>query len=204
MDEKQIAKNIKKIRLEKNLSQEKLAKLSGLTKGYISKIEKSDKAPPLSTLSKIANALNVDITILTAEDLESPEDVNLCIVRKGEGKKISSATLEGYHYEALAYKKSGKNMEPFILIPAFDEKAIFSHEGEEFMYTLEGTHEIVYSEKKYILQEGDSIYFDSIIPHTGRSIGKKRAKILAVMYSYKRNLEMDSIESRIRIRRRSD
>ncbi len=186
------------------MSQERLAELSGLTKGYISKIEKSDTAPPLSTLSKIANALNVDITILSAEDLESPEDMSLCIVRKGEGKKISSATLEGYHYEALAYKKSGKNMEPFILMPAFDEKAIFSHEGEEFMYTLEGVHEFIYDNKKYILNEGDSIYFDSRIPHTGRSIGKKRAKILAVMYSYKRNLRMDSLESRMRIRRRSD
>lgn len=204
MDEKQIAKNIKKIRLESNMSQERLAHLSDLTKGYISKIEKSDKAPPLSTLSKIANALNVDITILTAEDLESPEDMSLCIVRKGEGKKISSATLEGYHYEALAYKKSGKNMEPFLLMPAFNEKAIFSHDGEEFMYTIEGVHEFMYDNKKYILNEGDSIYFDSIIPHTGRSIGKQRAKILAVMYSYKRNLRMDSIESRIRITRRSD
>lgn len=204
MDEKQIAKNIKKIRLESNMTQERIAELSGLTKGYISKIEKSDKAPPLSTLSKIANALDVDITILAAEDLETPEDVSLCIVRKGEGKKISSATLEGYHYEALAYKKSGKNMEPFFLMPAFDEKAVFSHEGEEFMYTLEGVHEFIYNDRKYILNEGDSIYFDSRIPHTGRSIGKQRAKILAVMYSYKRNPEMDSIESRIRIRRRSD
>ena len=204
MDEKQIARNIKKIRLEKNLPQEKLGELSGLTKGYISKIEKSDKAPPLSTLSKIANALNVDITILTAEDLESSEDMSLCIVRKGEGKKISSATLEGYHYEALAYKKSGKNMEPFFLMPAFDEKAVFSHEGEEFMYTLEGVHEFIYDNRKYTLNEGDSIYFDSRIPHSGRSIGKHRCKILAVMYSYKRNLRMDSIESRIRIERRSD
>lgn len=204
MDEKQIAKNMKKIRLESNMTQERIAELSGLTKGYISKIEKSDKAPPLSTLSKIANALDVDITILTAEELEVPRDINLCIVRKGEGKKVSSATLEGYHYEALAYKKSGKNMEPFILMPAFDEKAIFSHEGEEFMYTIEGIHEFIYNNRKYILNEGDSIYFDSRIPHTGRSIGKQRAKILAVMYSYKRNPEMDSIESRIRIRRRSD
>ncbi|UCG65849.1 MAG: helix-turn-helix domain-containing protein [Deltaproteobacteria bacterium] len=202
MDEKQIAKNIKKIRLESNMTQERIAELTGLTKGYISKIEKSDKAPPLSTLSKIAGALDVDITILAAEDLETPEDISLCIVRKGEGKKISSATLEGYHYEALAYKKSGKNMEPFFLMPAFDEKAIFSHEGEEFMYTLEGVHEFVYDNRKYILNEGDSIYFDSGIPHTGRSIGKQRAKILAVMYSYKRNSEIDSIESRIR--RRSD
>jgi len=204
MDEKQITRNIKKYRLEKNLSQEKLAKLSDLTKGYISKIEKSDKAPPLSTLSKIAHALDTDIALLTAEELEVPGDVNLCIVRKGEGKKISSGSLEGYHYEALAFKKRGKNMEPFILTPAIDEKATFIHEGEEFMYTLEGIHELIYNNKKYILNEGDSVYFDSRIPHTGRSIGKQKAKILAVMYSYKRNVEMDAIESRIRIERRSD
>ena len=204
MDEKQIAKNIKKIRLENNLSQEKLAELSGLTKGYISKIEKSDTAPPLSTLSKIATALNVDITVLTAEELELPGDVDLCIVRKGEGKKISSATLEGYHYEALAYKKSGKNMEPFLLMPAFDERAVFVHEGEEFMYVMQGVHEFIYKDKKYVLKEGDSIYFDSRIPHTGRSVGKKRAKILAVMYSYKRHSQLNAIESRITIKRGSD
>jgi transcriptional regulator with XRE-family HTH domain len=204
MDEKQIAKNIKKIRLENNLSQENLAELSGLTKGYISKIEKSDTAPPLSTLSKIATALNVDITMLTAEELELPEDMDLCIVRKGEGKKISNATLEGYHYEALAHKKIGKNMEPFFLMPAFDEKAVFMHEGEEFMYVLQGVHEFIYKDKRYILNEGDSIYFDSRIPHTGRSVGKKRAKILAVMYSYKRHFQMNSIESRIKIKRGSD
>jgi transcriptional regulator with XRE-family HTH domain len=203
MDEKQIAKNIKKIRLDHDLSQEKLAELSGLTKGYISKIEKSDTAPPLSTLSKIAAALNVDITLLTAEELELPEDIDLCIVRKGEGKKISNASLEGYHYEALAHKKSGKNMEPFFLMPAFDEKAVFQHEGEEFMYVLQGVHEFVYNDKKYILNEGDSIYFDSRIPHTGRSVGKEKAKILAVMYSYKRHQKMDSIESRIKIKRGS-
>jgi mannose-6-phosphate isomerase-like protein (cupin superfamily) len=94
-------------------------------------------------------------------------------------------------------------MEPFLLMPAFDEKAIFSHDGEEFMYILEGVHEFIYDNKKYTLYEGDSVYFDSRIPHTGRSVGDKRAKILAVMYSYKRNLKMDSIESRIRILKQS-
>ena len=204
MNEKQIAKNIKKIRLDRKMSQETLAELSGLTKGYISKIEKSDSAPPFSTLGKIAQSLNVDITVLTAEDLELPQDIKLCIVRDGEGKKISSSILEGYHYEALAHKKSGKNMEPFILMPAFDEKAVFSHDGEEFMYVVEGTHEFIYDDKKYILNEGDSIYFDSRTPHTGRSIGKKRAKILAVMYSYKRDNTINAIENGIRIKRRSD
>lgn len=204
MDEKLIARNIKKIRLDHHLSQEKLAELSGLTKGYISKIEKSDKAPPFSTLNKIADALNVDVAALTAEAPEFPEDINLCIVRKGEGKKISSVNVAGYHYEVLAHKKRGKNMEPFFIMPAFEEEAVFCHEGEEFMYMLEGTHEFMYGDKKYVLHEGDSIYFDSNVPHTGRSIGKKRAKILAVMYSYKRNQMGDSIDSRISIKRRQD
>ena len=71
------------------------------------------------------------------------------------------------------------------------------------MYVLEGVHEFIYKDRTYILKEGDSIYFDSRIPHTGRSIGKKRAKILAIMYSYKRNAKMDSIESRIQIKSRN-
>jgi mannose-6-phosphate isomerase-like protein (cupin superfamily) len=54
------------------------------------------------------------------------------------------------------------------------------------MYVLEGTHEFVYGAKRYILEQGDSIYFDSMVPHTGRSVGDKPAKVLVVMYSYKR------------------
>lgn len=187
MQERQVSKNIKKIRLSKRMSISQLAKLSGLAKSYISKIEKSNKAPPFSTLNKIANALDTDISLLLAEESEFPESLNLCIVRKDERKEVvSRGTPYGIHYESLAYKKIGKNMDPYIIFPLFREKGIFSHEGEEFIYVLEGTYEFMYDGKKYILNEGDSIYFDSIIPHTGRSLGKKKAKILAVMYSYKR------------------
>jgi transcriptional regulator with XRE-family HTH domain len=187
MDEKQVVRNIRNIRLSRKMSLGRLANLAGLTKGYVSKIENSDKAPPFSTLSKIANALDTDINLLLAENSETPQHLSLCIVRKNERKEVvSRGTLYGYHYEALAHKKIGKNMEPFIILPAFHEKGVFSHEGEEFMYVLEGIHEFVYDGKKYILNAGDSIYFDSIIPHSGRSVGKKKAKILAVMYSYKR------------------
>jgi transcriptional regulator with XRE-family HTH domain len=188
MDEKQIVKTIKKFRQYKKMSLEKLAQLSGLTKGYVCKIENSDKAPPLSTLGKIANALDTDISILLADESEVPENLSLCIVRKDERKEVvSRGTLYGYHYDALAHKKIGKNMEPYIIEPAFREKAVFSHDGEEFMFVLEGRHEFVYDGKKYILEEGDSIYFDSIVPHSGRSLGRKKAKVLAVMYSYKRH-----------------
>jgi transcriptional regulator with XRE-family HTH domain len=187
MDEKQIIRNIKTIRQSKKMSLGRLAKLCGLTKGYVSKIENSDKAPPFSTLSKIANALDTDISLLLADESEAPENLNLCIIKKNERKEVvSRGTLYGLHYEALAHKKVGKNMEPYIIFPAFREKGIFSHEGEEFIYVLEGPYEFSYDGKKYLLNAGDSIYFDSIVPHCGRSLGKRKAKILAVIYSYKR------------------
>jgi len=114
------------------------------------------------------------------------------------------ALFAKYADEALTYENSGKNMAPFLLIPDFDEKTIFRHEGEEFMYTLEGTHDFVYDDKNYMLREGESIYFDSIIPHTAGSIGERRTKILAVMYSHKHNHVENSPESRIRIQKRRD
>ena len=212
MDERKIVRKIKELRLERNLSLQKLAELCGLTKGYISKIEKADKAPPLSTLGKIATALGVDVyqTFLSPalisdqsdswaeSSAEFPANIRLSVVRKHERKHFSSKSLQGFHYEALAYKKSGRNMEPVIIISGFEEDVVFSHEGEEFIYTLEGTHEFIYGSQKYILNEGDSIYFDSIIPHSGRSLGKKKAKLLAVMYWYKRTDNTHSFEARIK------
>jgi len=186
MDEKQIVKNIRKIRSSRKISLGRLAKLTGLTKGYVSKIENSDKAPPFSTLIKIANALNADIQSFIADDSEVPENTNLSIVRKGESKKASRGTLYEYFHKALAHNKIGKNMEPLIVEPPLEETATFSHEGEEFVYVLDGSHEFHYDGKKYILNEGDSVYFDSILSHGGRSIGNKRAKLLVVIYSYKR------------------
>src|SRR4030042_6894430 len=127
MYEKQIVEKIKRIRQGKKMSLEKLAKLAGLTKGYISKIEHSQKAPPLSTLIKIAEALGTEASLLIAErSSEAPENISICIVRKNERREVvSRGTFYGYHYESLAYKKIGKSMEPYILEPAFYERAIF-------------------------------------------------------------------------------
>jgi len=187
MDEQLISRNIKRYRLNKSFSLDQLAKLCGLTKGYVSKIENSEKAPPFSTLIKIATALEVDVGLLIAEDHEGPEDTRICIVRKGEGRAVMTrGALYGYHYEALAQKKSGKNMEPYVILPVTENETVFSHEGEEFQYVLEGTHEFTYGDQRYTLHKGDSIYFDASVPHSGRSVGKKRAKILAIIYSYKR------------------
>jgi transcriptional regulator with XRE-family HTH domain len=187
MDETIIAENIKKARIERQLSVEQLAIRAGLTKGYVSKIENSDKAPPLATLTKIASALNTDVGFLISGNSEKGEDIKLCIIRADERKEgPAKAKVLGYQLERLAYRKLGRNMEPFIITPSFDADHVLSYEGEEFMYILEGTFEFVYDSKRHVLEKGDALYFDAAIPHTGRSVGEKEAKVLVVMYYYKR------------------
>jgi quercetin dioxygenase-like cupin family protein len=94
----------------------------------------------------------------------------------------------GYGYESLAYKKKGKNMEPY-LITTLDSHptGTFKHDGEEFIHILEGGMEFNYGGKKYILKKGDSAYFDSGIEHsTTKVLGDGHVKMLSVIFNYRR------------------
>ncbi len=182
-----IASKIHKLRKSKNLSLEKLAKLTGFTRGYLSRIEHSTKPPPIYTLSKISTALNIDISMLLASEKILLEPTEIVITRYDEHLIADGrGTPYGYEYKALAPKKLGKNMEPFFITIGHKKAPPFYHEGEEFLYVLEGELEFYYNDKVLILKKGDSVYFDSALPHGGRSLGKKQAKVLIVIYSYKR------------------
>lgn len=188
MDEKIICQNIKKLRRQKGLTLEKLANRTGLTKGYLSKVERSHKAPPYSTLNKISGALGFEVTAILGEDIELPDDIRVSFQKKENGTVIKATSLHtGYDYEVLGANKSGKNMEPFIIYSPFDIKKMYTHEGEEFIYVLEGKLEFIYGKKKFIMEPGDNIYFDSCVPHGGKSLGEKKAKLMVVIYFYKRN-----------------
>ena len=183
MDERTICQNIKTLRLTRNMTLDDLSRLTGMSKGYLSKVERSGKLPPFSTLNRIATALGVE-TVSLFNGQSEPPDTRIALVRKNERKVIvTRGSLYGYKYETLAHNKPGKSMEPYIIEPAFEEEAIFQHEGEELLYVLKGTHEFTYDGKKYIMHEGDCVYFDSGAPHTGRSIGREHARLLAVMFS---------------------
>jgi quercetin dioxygenase-like cupin family protein len=90
-------------------------------------------------------------------------------------------------YFSLAADKPGRHIEPFIIQVAPRENGnnfiLSSHEGEEFIYCLEGSFEISYGADTYVLNEGDSIYYDSIIAHHVHAADVKGAKILAVVYT---------------------
>jgi transcriptional regulator with XRE-family HTH domain len=113
MDERKIVKKIQELRLQKQFTLQKLADETDLTKGYLSIIESVKKSPPIATLSKIARALNVDITDFFSQ--KKPED-HITLVRKGDRVEIAAhGTAFGYDYESIAPAKIQKMMEPFVI-----------------------------------------------------------------------------------------
>lgn len=187
IDESELGKIIRQYRIEMGLSLQELAEKSGISKGYLSKIEKAKKAPPVSTLINLAKGLNIrfsDIFGLVEEN--SP----VCLVKKRDRRAIArDGSVFGYAYETLAHKFHNKHMEPYILtLPLHPkENVIFQHKGEEMMFVLEGTMKFFHGEKEFIVEEGDCVYFDGSIPHYGVCSDGREVKCLMVIYTPEHN-----------------
>lgn len=181
-----IGKKIRELRKKAGLVLRDLSDRTSLSKPLLSQIEKEVISPPIATLLKISKALDVNISFFFQNS--EPEE-KIVLVRSDESKVIDSRYFgreeSGYYYEALAYKKSKKYMEPFLV--EFKRKkaeklSYFSHDGEEFIYLLEGTLEFRTEDQQYILQPGDSLYFESSLPHAYRALERRNAKALTVIY----------------------
>ena len=180
--ESEIGRRIKASRINKKYTLEQLARQTGFTKGYLSRIEKSEKSPPLSTLGIIARVLGITISFLVGEE---GQKTSFGIVKKGERPLIVRGNALDYSYEAVAHTFPNKKMEPFILTLPLKpkKKTIHQHEGEELLFVLEGTMKFLLGNREYILEEGDCIYFDSSLSHFGESAGRKEAKCFMVIYT---------------------
>ena len=183
IEEKTFGKRIKQYRISKGLTLKELAEKAGLTKGYLSKIESSGKAPPVSTLINLAKALNINISDIFGEP---EENSNFCLVKKSDRRIIArDGSVFGYAYQTLGHKFYNKHMDPYFLTVPLKpkENVLFQHKGEELLFVLEGTMKFFHGEKEFIVEEGDCIYFDSSIPHYPVCIGNKEVKCLMVIYT---------------------
>ena len=184
-----IGSKIKGIRESKNLSIEEIAERSGLSAEQITSIENDEHLPSLGPLIKIARALGVRLgTFMDDSDALGP-----AVTRAADRERESSISFSNgatdarqhMEYHPLAQQKAGRHMEPFIIDINPEENANFqlsAHEGEEFIYVMQGEVEIVYGKETYSLKEGDSIFYDSIVKHHVHGAPGKSAKILAVVY----------------------
>jgi mannose-6-phosphate isomerase-like protein (cupin superfamily) len=186
-----IGAKIKNIREARQLSLVEVSERSGLSLEQIERIENNENFPSLAPLIKIARVLGVRLgTFLDDQTGLGPVICRCNDSRVDNSISFSShATVSHKHmeYHSLSQDKSGRHMEPFLIDIAPSPKGadfiLSTHEGEEFIYVLEGIVEINYGKESYVLEEGDSIYYDSIVAHHVHAYNGNPARILGVVYT---------------------
>ena len=182
-----IGPRIRQLREQRNLTPEALARQSGCSPEMIAALESGDLVPSLTPLLRLARGIGVRLgTLLDDQSQDGP-----AVVRKGDqGTAIhfsgndparKRSTLD---FHPLAPHKAARNMEPFLIDvhPATGDVPLNDHEGEEFIYVLSGRVEIRYGKDAYQLDAGDSIYYESAVPHHVHALDGD-ARILAVVYA---------------------
>jgi len=176
-----LARNTKKFRLDKGLTQGMLAMRAGVTRGFISLLESGKKKPAVSTLTKIADALGIGVGDFFAEQSTGIRCVH---IKKSEFlMQFKKGGSGGYAYKPLAAAMKNKMVDPFLLrvdIRPKKKKPVFIHKGEEFNFVLQGRVKFFYEGKEYILEEGDSIYLDSSVAHSLVALDNKPAFLLNI------------------------
>ncbi|BAI80160.1 transcriptional regulator [Deferribacter desulfuricans SSM1] len=175
-----IGERIRKLRNDRGMTLQDVANLTGFSKALISQIENNVVMPPITTLAKIANVLNVKMTYFFEEEINYKD---YYVVKKGDRQFVfREGAKHGYLYEELAHIKNNDLFETFVVTikPGDTHKKLFSHEGYEFMYILEGRIKLYLNNDIIELGEGDSIAFSSKIPHYAESIYSGPSKILSV------------------------
>lgn len=184
-----VGEKIKSLRETKEISVSELAERSGLSEEQINRIENNVDIPSLAPLIKIARVLGVRLGTF----LDDQDEMGAVVCRKQDTADAtisfsnnSADSRTHMHYHSLSKSKADRHMEPFIIdIEATDEVnyELSSHEGEEFVYVMEGKIEVCHGKKTYVIEAGDTIYYDSIVPHHLHGYQGQAAKILAVVYT---------------------
>ena len=180
-----IHRKVKALRKRRNITIQDLSRKTGLTPGYLSKIENSPKPPPIPTLTKIAYALNVHISYFfedNSEPLSGPS-----IVRATDRKQIiGDYTSLGYRYEAIIKSRAARSIKPLIItLPdGVDPETIpyNYHDGEEMIYVLTGNMLFFYGDESYRVKEGDCLHFQAAVPHkVVAAVNDRKVKILSIL-----------------------
>jgi transcriptional regulator with XRE-family HTH domain len=169
---------LRAVRRQRGLTLESLAEQTGLTKSYLSKIERRQSTPSIAVALKLASALDVDVAQLFSDD--SAADLKITVDRASDRSRNNHE-----RYVALAPAVLGKSMSPFIVSPnngAADDPRP-THTGQEFVFVHAGTVELDYGDQTVTLAAGDSAYFDASVSHNFRPVGTAPAEIVVVAHN---------------------
>ncbi|OGJ90270.1 MAG: hypothetical protein A2268_12395 [Candidatus Raymondbacteria bacterium RifOxyA12_full_50_37] len=175
-----IGVNIKKLRTEGKISLRELAKKLNVSASFLSQVETGKATPSISTLKALADSLQTSVGALLGEsDVENNNPV-----LKGAMNKAGKRTAEGMTVSLLTSPDPTKQMEPLLFElekNATSGRSQYKHFGQEFVLVLKGALEITLNETRYMLQRGDSIYFNSSTPHIFKNVFNGETQALWVV-----------------------
>ncbi|MFH1136523.1 MAG: cupin domain-containing protein [Pseudomonadota bacterium] len=183
-----VGDRVRQIREQKKLSLSDVSSRTGFEVDFLSRIEANEVSPPLGVLIKLGKALDMKMGFF----ISGGENRAFTVVRADERQNISRRastqdTAYGYTYQALAPGKTNRHMEPLLVtLEPCEKLELSTHEGQEFIFVLEGKMEAILDQERLILSAGDSIYYDSGTPHQVRCCEGPFTRILAVLYAHEK------------------
>lgn len=171
-----IGKRIRRARLAKKISLDTMANETGLSKEFIKKIEGGGQRPSVGTLLQISRTLHIDSSFLLKEQDDAIE----------KRSKAYTKRTDNYAYTPLTPNAENKHLKAFRIVVESQKShggVGFQHEGEEFVYVLEGKVEVQVGDHINKLKKGDSLHFNSGVKHDLRNTGKIDAELIVVVYS---------------------
>ncbi|MFF4777047.1 helix-turn-helix domain-containing protein [Microtetraspora fusca] len=171
---------VRQLRKERLMTLETLAERAGVTKSYLSKVERGQSTPSIAVSVALARALDVHLDRLF---LDSEQLSDVTVTRAGERHPLTPDEETGSRYEGIALQAGAKRMTPFMLYPPHDADRIpfRDHHGEEFLFVHEGRAELLFPSYAVELAPGDSVYFRATTPHKVRSLSESRAGVLLLV-----------------------
>ncbi|HIE17301.1 MAG TPA: XRE family transcriptional regulator [Dehalococcoidia bacterium] len=176
---------IREARETRGLTLEDISSRTGIDVAALQRMESGETVPPLGQLIRLGKALDMKMGYFISPGVEKP----MTVVRKEERRVVArygqrKAERYGYFYESLAPEKADRMMEPFIvtLLPT-DVEELSTHDGQEFLFVLDGDMKVQVGDEVELLKPGDAVYYDSTQPHLVKSATKGKTTILAVLYT---------------------
>jgi transcriptional regulator with XRE-family HTH domain len=181
-DELQIGERLLELRKSRGLTLAQLSDLTGISEATLSRAENDIASPNAHNLYVLAKALNTDVTTFFRTDSVAFGAGLRSITRRDEGERRATGR---YDFELLCADLAHKNMVPsknrIVATNLEAAGGLRGHEGEEFVYVLRGA--LYLHSEQYVptlLEEGDSMYFDSNMPHAYVAVDDKGAEILSL------------------------
>lgn len=169
-----LGERVREMRIRLKLDLDQLAEKTGYTQQYLEEIEEGKAAPPVGALIQISRALAVDSSSLLGEE------------KKAERRRSYLKRTKAYSYKNLTPDAEDKHLWAYMITldPRKEHEMVaYKHEGEEFVYVLDGRVQIQVGEETHVIKKGGTLHFNSAAPHNLKNLSTKQSKLIVVVYT---------------------